>query len=174
MEYPSTCEKLSVPSFDSMRRRLRSTHSRAEDRIFVVWTVYEMANRLPGAVLKCRAHVSRDYARLGVRVCWSGGEQPPPVRSLPSLTIISMHNSDGVAILLLAGRDFTEHLTKIFTDRGYSFTVSAEKKIDRDIIENCAILEKTTIKSSDRLARRRLASSQTETSSLLAPDVSIA
>ena len=38
-----------------MRRRPRSSHSRAEDRIIVVWTVYEMANRLPRAVHKYRA-----------------------------------------------------------------------------------------------------------------------
>ena len=84
-------------------------------------------------------------ASSSLRGCSEETDEWLPARSLLWLRFIAMDTSDGVAILRLAGRDFTERLTKIFTDRGYSFTVSAEKEIDRDIVENCAflVLEKT-------------------------------
>ena len=42
--------------------------------------------------------------------------------------------------LHLGGRDFTEHIMKHHTDRGHSFTFSAEREISLDLTEKLCVL----------------------------------
>ena len=94
----------------------------------------------------------------------------------------TVHISEGYtlrhAILRLAGRDLSEFAMINLTERGYSFTASAERDIARDMSRRIrATLAWITTQNSNRLrtlTKRRRTCSQTETSSLSALDVSIA
>ena len=56
----------------------------------------------------------------------------PDFHTVPIFEGYALHH----AIFRLVGRDLSECLTKNLTDRGYSFAVSAEREIARDIKEN--------------------------------------
>ena len=53
--------------------------------------------------------------------------------TLPIYEACALHHA-----ILLAGRDVTEYL-KVVSDRGYSFTASAEREIARDVTEKLCL-----------------------------------
>ena len=82
-----------------------------------------------------------------------------------------------VLLLELAGRDRTENLMKFATEQECPFATTAEREIARISARNCATLARITTQSSNRRrksTRIRPLSSQTETSSLMAPNISVA